>query len=71
MSQITTHLNPDMVRSVLDGITLGAAHRVESYDPSIAEDDHGMEKEICVTTGWVLVQLHMTDWAEAHEKIQC
>ena len=68
LSQITTHLDPDMVRSVLDGIILGAAHRVESHDPTVVEGDHGMEKEVCVTTGWVLVQMHMTDWAEAQRE---
>ena len=65
LSQITTCLNPDMVRSVLDGITLGATQRAESHDPTVVEGDHGVEKEVHVATGWVLVQMHMTDWAEA------
>ena len=68
LSQITTHLDPDMVRSILDGITLGAAHRAESHDPTIVEGDHGVEKEVCVATGWVLVQMHVTDLAEAHRE---
>ena len=68
LSQITTHLNPDMVRSILDGITLGATHRMESHDPTIVEDDHGVEKEVHVATGQVLVQMHMTDWAEAQRE---
>ena len=29
LSQVTTHLDPDMVRSIIDGITLGAAHQEE------------------------------------------
>ena len=68
LSQITTCLDPDMVRSILDGVTLGAAHRVESHHPTVVEGGHGIEKEVCVTTGWVLVQMHMTDWTEAQRE---
>ena len=64
----TTYLNPDTVRSILDGIALGASHRVESHDPAIVEGDHGMEKEVCVAAGWVSVQLHMTAWVEAQRE---
>ena len=54
-----------MLRLVLDGITLGAAHRAESHDPTVVEGDQGMEKEVHVAAGWVLVQMYVTDWAEA------
>ena len=57
--QITTHLNPYMVRLVLDGTTLGAAQRAECQDPAVVEGDHDVEKEVHVTAGWVLVQIHM------------
>ena len=65
---ITTCLDPDMVRSVLDGVNLGATHRAESHDPTVVEGDHGVEKEVHVTSGWVLVQMHVTDWAEAQRE---
>ena len=68
LSWITTHLNPDTVRSVLDGVILGVTHRVESHDPTVAEGDHGMQKEVHVAARWVLVQMHMTDWAEAQRE---
>ena len=64
LSQITIHLSPEAVQSILDGVTLGAAHRAEGYDPTVVEGDHGMEKEVHVTTGWALVEMHVTDWAE-------
>ena len=63
LSQMTTHLDPDMVRSILDGITLGGNHRVENHDSTVVEGDHGVVKEVCVATGQ-----HMTDWAEAHRE---
>ena len=61
LSHITTCLIPDMVRTILDGITLGTTHRVESHDPNIVEGDHGLEKEVHVAAWQVLVQMHMTD----------
>ena len=68
LSWITTHLDPDTVRSILDGITLGATHRAESHDPSRMESDHALEKEVCVAAGQVLVQMHMTDCTEAQRE---
>ena len=51
LNQITTHLSPEALWSVLDGVTLGAAHRAEGYDPAVVEGDHGIEKEVCVAAG--------------------
>ena len=64
-SQVTSHLDPDMVRLILDRVTVGAAHWVEVHDPTISEGDHDLEQEVHVATGHVIVQIHVTDWAEA------
>ena len=56
------------MRSILDGVTLGASHRAGAYDPAVVEGDHGIEKEVHVTARWVLVEMHMTDWAEAQRE---
>ena len=63
LSEITTCLSPEAVQSILDGVTLGTAHRAEGHDPAVVEDDHNIEREVFVTAGWVLVKMHMTDWA--------
>ena len=42
LSWVTTHLNPDMVRSILDGVTLEAARQAEVHDPAIVKHDHGL-----------------------------
>ena len=68
LSGVTTHLDPDMVRSVLDGVTLGAANWVEVHDPTIIKGDHGLEQELCATAGHMLVQMHVTDWAKAQRE---
>ena len=44
LSSITTCLDLDTVRLVLDGITLGAAQRAECQDPAVVEGDHDVEK---------------------------
>ena len=51
LSCITTHLGPKAVQSVLDGVTLGTAHRAEGHDPLVVEGDHNVEKEVCVDAG--------------------
>ena len=44
------------------------AHRAEGYDPAVVEGDHGLEKEVHVATGWLLVEMHMTDWAKTQRE---
>ena len=53
---------------ILDGVALGATHRVEGHDPAVVDGDHGIEKEVCVTAGQVLVKMHMTDWAKTQRE---
>ena len=68
LSQITTHLSPEAMQSILDGVSLGAAHRAEGYDPAVVEGDYSLEKEVCIATGWVLVEMHVTDWAKTQRE---
>ena len=70
LSWVTIHLDLDMVRSILNGVTLGVAHWVEVHDPAVIKGDHGLEQDVCVATGHMLVQLHITDWAEAQREDQ-
>ena len=51
LSQITTHLSPKAVQSILDGVTLGMAHRAEGHDPTVVQGDHNIEREVHVATG--------------------
>ena len=52
------------MQSILDGVTLGVTHWAEGCDPAVVEGDHGIEKEVCVTAGQVLVEMHVPDLAE-------
>ena len=65
LSQITNCLGLEAVQSILDGATLCAAKRAEGEDPAMVEGDQEREKEVWVTAGQVLVEMHVTDWAIA------
>ena len=44
------------------------AHRAEGHDPTVVEGDPNIEKELHVTTGWVQIEMHVTDWAAAQRE---
>ena len=68
LSWITTHLGLEAMQAILDGATIGASQRVEGEDPAVIEGDQQKEKEVWVTAGWVLVEIHVTDWAAAQKE---
>ena len=68
LSQVTTQLDPDTVRSILNRVALGVAHQAKVHDPIIVEGDHHLEQEVCVTAGHILMQMQVTDWAEAQRE---
>ena len=39
LSHITSKLNTETVKSILDGVTVGTAGRADAYDPMVAEAD--------------------------------
>ena len=68
LSRVMTHLRPEAVHAVLDGAAVGASQRAERENPAIIKNDQQLEKEVWVTTGWVLVEMHVTDWAAAQKE---
>ena len=56
------------MKSILNRVTLGLAHWTKVPDPAIVEGDHYLEQEEHVATGFTLVQMHVTDWAEAQKE---
>ena len=57
-----------MVKSILNGVAMGSAHWAKVHDPTVVEGDCHLEWEVCVTTGHALVQMHVTDLAEAQRE---
>ena len=68
LSQITTCLGPEAVQAILDGSTIGTSQRAEGGDPAVIKGDQQREKEVWVTTGQVLVEMHVTTWATAQKE---
>ena len=68
LSWVTTHLESEAVQAVLDGTTVGTSQRAEGENPAIIESDQQLEKEVQVTTGQALVEMHVTDWAVAKKE---
>ena len=50
LSQVTTRLDPDTVKSIIDRVTLGMVHWAKVYNPAMVEGDQCLEQEVCVTT---------------------
>ena len=67
LSRITTHLGPEAVQAILDGATIGTSQRVDE-DPAVIEGDQQGEKEVWVTAGQALVEMHVTDWAAGQKE---
>ena len=65
---VTTGLDPDMVRSILNGVAIGAVHWAKIHNPTIVEGDLSLEWEVHVATGCALIQMHVTDWAKAQSE---
>ena len=68
LSWVTTWLDPDTVRSILNGVALGAVHWAKVHKPTIVKGDLSFEQEVHVATGHMLVQMHVTDWAKAQRE---
>ena len=68
LSWVTTRLDPDTVKSILNRVAIGAVHRVETHDSAMVESDHHLEQEVCVAAGCTLIQMHVMDWAEAQKE---
>ena len=56
------------MQAILDGATQGASQRAEGEDPAMIEGGQEKEKEVWVTAGQVLVEMHVTDWATAQKE---
>ena len=68
LSWVTTHLELEAVQAILDGATMGASQRAEGENPAVIENDQQLEKEVLVATGWVLVEMHVTNWAAVQKE---
>ena len=70
LSQVTSELDAETVKSILDGVTVGTIGRLDAHDPVVAEANEGIHKQVWETTvqaraTQMCVNLHVTDWVAA------
>ena len=65
LTWVTTQLDSERLKSILDEVTLGTAHWADIHDPSVVEGEQCLEQDVQVTAGCPLVEMHFTDWAKA------
>ena len=68
LSWVTTCLQPEAVQAILDGVAIGTSQRVERESLAVIKNNQRLEQEVRVTTGRVLVEMHVTDWAAAQKE---
>ena len=65
---MTTQLDQETVKFILNGVTLRTAHHAEVHDLALVEGDQCLEQEVHVTAGHPMVEMHVTNWAEAQQE---
>ena len=63
LSQVTTWLDLETVKSILNGVTILMAHCAKVHNLAMVEGDQCLEQEVCIITGHLLVEMHVIDWA--------
>ena len=73
LSHIASKLNTEAVKSILDGVTIGTSERINTHDPTVAEADKRIHKEVeetavqgCATH--MCVNLHVMDWVAVQQE---
>ena len=69
LSQITTWLDPETVKLILDRVAIGAAHHAKTDDLAMVEGDLWSEQEVWIAAAHPMVEMHMTDWAKAQKEV--
>ena len=73
LSWVTSKLDVETVKSILDGITVGTKWRADVHNPAVAEADEEIHKQVWETViqarathTWV--NLHVTDWVATQQE---
>ena len=67
-SSVITQLDWEIVKTILDGVTLETAHQTKIHNPAMVEGDQCLEQEVWVTAVHPLVEMHVTNWTEAQRE---
>ena len=65
LSQVTSKMDAETVKSILDGVTLGTTERADAHDPAVARADeeiHNQVQETVILVWAACIDLHVIDW---------
>ena len=73
LNHVTSKLEAEVVKSILDGVTTGTIGRADTHDPTVAEANERIHKRveetaIQVRTTHMHVNLHVMDWVVTKEE---
>ena len=73
LSWVTLKLDPESMKSILDGISVGTIGRADAHDPLVVEADEEIHKQVWETAvqdraAHVCVNLHVIDWVAAQQE---
>ena len=73
LSQVTLKLDTEIVKSILDGVTMGMTNRVDAQDPALAKANEDIHKPIqeavvLARASQRHVDVHVTDWVTSQQE---
>ena len=73
LNQVTLKVDAEIVKSILEGVTMGMTNRVDIQDPAVAKADENIHRPVQETVvlaraAQTHVELHVTDWVTAKQE---
>ena len=73
LNHVASKLDAEVVKSILDGVTIGTIGRADAHDPVVAEANEMIHKQVEETAvqAWAThtcVNLHVMDWVAAQQQ---
>ena len=73
LSCVTSKLDAEVVKSILDGVTIGTIGRADTHDPAVAEANERIHKQVeetavQVRAAHMCVNLLVMDWVVAQQE---
>ena len=73
LSQVTLKLDAEIMKSILDGVTVGMTKKADTQDPAVAKADEDIHKPVQETVvlaraAQTHVDLHVSHWVTAQQE---
>ena len=73
LSQVTSKLDAEIMKSILDGVTMGMTHKADAQDPAVAKADEDIhwpvqETAVLARAAQACINLYVTDWVTAQQE---